>query len=71
MRVLLIEPYDTDSYAAWARGYRDHSRHQVDLMTLPGRFWRWRLRGGAVEIADSVDQWCSVNGPPERCSSAA
>jgi glycosyltransferase involved in cell wall biosynthesis len=64
MRVLLIEPYDTGSHAAWARGYRDDSRHQVDLMTLPGRFWRWRLRGAAVEIADRVDQWCAVNGPP-------
>ena len=51
MNVLLIEPYYTGSHQAWADGYQAHSRHEVRLLTLPGRFWKWRMQGGAVTLA--------------------
>ncbi len=51
MHVLLLEPYHTGSHAAWADGYAAHSRHRVTVLTLPGRFWKWRMHGGAVTLA--------------------
>jgi glycosyltransferase involved in cell wall biosynthesis len=51
VNVLLLEPYCTGSHAAWADGYAAHSRHQVTVLTLPGRFWKWRMHGGAVTLA--------------------
>jgi glycosyltransferase involved in cell wall biosynthesis len=51
MKIWLIEPYYTGSHQAWADGYQAHSRHQVRLLTLPGRFWKWRMQGGAVTLA--------------------
>lgn len=51
MRICLLEPYATGSHAAWARGYAAHSRHEVTLLTLDGRFWKWRMHGGAVTLA--------------------
>ena len=51
MRVALLETYDTGSHAAWVRGYRDHSRHEVVPLTLSGQFWKWRMHGGAVTLA--------------------
>jgi glycosyltransferase involved in cell wall biosynthesis len=51
MNLWLIEPYYTGSHQAWADGYRAHSRHSVRLLTLPGRFWKWRMQGGAVTLA--------------------
>ena len=51
MKIWLIEPYYTGSHQAWAAGYAAHSRHQVRLLTLPGRFWKWRMQGGAVTLA--------------------
>lgn len=51
MDILLLEPYFTGSHAAWAQGYRAHSRHTIHLLTLPGRFWKWRMHGGAVTLA--------------------
>jgi len=47
----LIEPYYAGSHQAWADGYAAHSRHAVRLLTLPGRFWKWRMQGGAVTLA--------------------
>lgn len=51
MQVLLLEPYYTGSHAAWVAGYAAHSRHQVSCLTMPGRFWKWRMHGGAVALA--------------------
>ena len=31
-----------------------HSRHQVTLLTMTGRFWKWRMGGGALELADQA-----------------
>jgi glycosyltransferase involved in cell wall biosynthesis len=51
MKILLVEPYFTGSHAAWAEGYRQASCHQVEVLSLPGRFWKWRMHGGAVTLA--------------------
>ncbi|MBW1964990.1 MAG: DUF3524 domain-containing protein [Deltaproteobacteria bacterium] len=51
MKILLIEPYHTGSHAAWASGFAAHSRHFVSTLTLPGRFWKWRMHGAAVTLA--------------------
>ncbi|MGQ9599324.1 MAG: tRNA-queuosine alpha-mannosyltransferase domain-containing protein [Anaerolineae bacterium] len=51
MNLWLVEPYYTGSHQAWADGYQAHSRHSVQLLTLPGRFWKWRMQGGAITLA--------------------
>jgi glycosyltransferase involved in cell wall biosynthesis len=51
MNIWLVEPYYTGSHQAWADGYRAYSRHTVHLLTMPGRFWKWRMQGGAVTLA--------------------
>jgi glycosyltransferase involved in cell wall biosynthesis len=51
MRITIVEPYCTGSHAAWAHEYASHSRHDVELLTLPGRNWKWRMHGGAVTLA--------------------
>ncbi|MBN1681879.1 MAG: DUF3524 domain-containing protein [Anaerolineae bacterium] len=52
MRILLVEPYNTGSHAVWMRGYQAHSRHEVDILSLEGQLWQWRLLGGAVTLAE-------------------
>jgi glycosyltransferase involved in cell wall biosynthesis len=51
VRVLIVEPYFTGSHAAWAEGYRRYSRHDVNILALPGASWKWRMHGGAVTLA--------------------
>lgn len=51
MNILLVEPFCEGSHASWAEGYQRHSRHCVGLLTLSGRFWKWRMHGGAVTLA--------------------
>ena len=51
MRITIVEPYFAGSHAAWAREYASYSSHDVELLTLPGRNWKWRMHGGAVALA--------------------
>lgn len=51
LTVWLLSSYHTGSHQAWAEGYQRYSAHRVELITLAGRFWKWRMQGGAIELA--------------------
>ena len=54
MHILLVAPYFGGSHRAWAEGYARHSTHSVELLTLPARFWKWRMHGGAATLAERL-----------------
>lgn len=54
MRFLFLEPYYGGSHREFADGWRERSRHAIELVTLPDRFWKWRLRGAAIHLAGKV-----------------
>ncbi len=51
MHIVLIEPFMTGSHATWAEEFARFSRHEVTILSLPGKFWKWRMHGGAVALA--------------------
>ena len=51
MKICLVEPFHAGSHAAWGEEYARYSRHEVTLLTLGGRHWKWRMHGGAVTLA--------------------
>lgn len=61
MRILLLSPYHGGSHQAWAEGYKAHTSHTVDLLTLPARFWKWRMHGGAITLAR---RWLAMAAQP-------
>lgn len=54
MRLLALQPYDTASHRALLEGWRSHSRHTFDVLTLPGRHFKWRMRQAPVCFADQI-----------------
>jgi glycosyltransferase involved in cell wall biosynthesis len=54
LKILLISPYHGGSHAAWAEGFRRFSRHEITLVSLPARFWKWRMHGGAVTLSREI-----------------
>ncbi len=64
-RIFLIEPYFGGSHRSWAEGFQRHSAHDVHLVTHEGNFWRWRLRGSAVTLAEQTTQLCAEVGQPD------
>src|SRR6056297_1192505 len=55
MKVLFLEPFYGGSHKDVADGICRHSRHQMDLYTLPARFWKWRMRGAALYFIQAVN----------------
>lgn len=51
MQIVLLEPFMVGSHAAWAQEYQAHSRHDVKILGLEGKYWKWRMHGGAVSLA--------------------
>lgn len=51
MNVLLVSTYHGGSHAAWAHGLQRHCAHDIERCSLPDRFWKWRMHGGAVTLA--------------------
>ena len=54
LRFLFIEPFFGGSHRNFAEGLISHSRHKIDLLTLPARFWKWRMRGAALYFAKKI-----------------
>ena len=51
MKIWLLDPYFTGSHKQWAQEYQKNSSHEVSLLTLKGRHWKWRMHGGSISLA--------------------
>ena len=52
MKILLLSAYDADSHKYWREGLVAHlSEHQWTVLTLPGRYFSWRVRGNSMSWA--------------------
>ncbi len=64
-RIFVVEPYFAGSHRSWADGYQRHSAHEVHVISHEGNFWRWRLRGAAVTLAEATAQLVTEVGSPD------
>jgi len=65
LNIWLLSPYHSGSHRVWAEGYQAHSRHRIALLTMAGRFWKWRMQGGAIELAAQARRCLAESGPPD------
>lgn len=63
MRILLVEPYYGGSHRAWADGYAAASAHDVTVITHEPQFWKWRMHGAHVTLAEAVGS--ALAEPPD------
>lgn len=65
MQLWLVSPYHTGSHQAWADGYARHTRHSITQLTMAGRFWKWRMQGGAIELAAQAVRLLDAGAAPD------
>ncbi len=63
MRIALVEPYFGGSHRAWADGYVANSANDVTLVTHEARFWKWRMHGAHLTLAEQVAE--TFGNPPD------
>lgn len=65
LTIWLLNPYHTGSHRVWAEGYAAASRHRVRLLTMEGAFWKWRMQGGAMELARQAEALLDTGDQPD------
>ncbi len=55
MKILVIEPYFGGSHKHFLQGLQKHLPYDFDLLTLPARKWKWRMRLSAPYFAEQVN----------------
>jgi glycosyltransferase involved in cell wall biosynthesis len=56
LNIQFIEPYDGGSHRSFRQGLEQYSDHNIKSLTLPARFWKWRMRGSAMLFADLINE---------------
>lgn len=62
LRFLFLEPFYGGSHRDFADGLTAHSRHDIHLVTLPDRFWKWRMRGAAIYWSNRIENPMQYDG---------
>lgn len=48
LSILALEPYAAPSHLAFLEGLARHSRHNIEIASLPPRKWKWRMGTAAL-----------------------
>lgn len=51
MNVLFLEPYLGGSHKAFLEGISRNSGHRIIPLTMSDKYWKWRMSGGSVTLA--------------------
>lgn len=55
MNILFIEPFYSGSHRTWLNQIVKHTEHHIQLLTLDGKFWKWRMYGSAYTLAKQFE----------------
>ena len=54
LNYLFIETFCQGSHSLFVSGLPKHSSHHIDIISMPGENWRWRMLGAALHIIDNI-----------------
>ena len=52
MNILALDPFLGGSHKSFLDGLKSYSEHNIIPLTMSDKFWRWKLHGGAVMLAE-------------------
>lgn len=50
--ILIVDSFFTGSHRYWGEQLKARLPYKVELLTLSGKNWKWRMQGGAFELAE-------------------
>ena len=56
LNILYIEPFYAGSHKKWIEAYKKYSNHNIKILSLPGKKWKWRMHGGAITLAKNYNK---------------
>lgn len=65
MNVLALEPWFGGSHKRFLSGLAAHSAHDVRVVEMAARYWKWRMQGGAVTLAEKTRELMASGWRPD------
>src|SRR5690606_31812923 len=65
MNVLALEPWYGGSHRHFLDDLARHSRHTFHAVTMAARYWKWRMQGGAVTLAQKATEAVEAGPAPD------
>ena len=62
MKFLFIETYYRGSHARFVQGLSAYSSHDIDVVSMPGENWRWRMLAAALHMVDAIPSLDGYDG---------
>ena len=53
-KILFLESFYSGSHKAFADGLIQNSKYEIELLTMPARFWKWRMKGAALYFSEQI-----------------
>ena len=57
LNILYVEPFYSGSHKQWIDAYQKYSIHNIHILSLPGKKWKWRMHGGAITLAKEYNKF--------------
>jgi len=54
MNILLLNAFHSGSHQTWAESIQKYSQHNVEILSLKGKYWKWRMHGAAISFAEQL-----------------
>ena len=55
MKIAIVDTFFSGSHKQWGLDLQHNSKYQIKLFTLPGIHWKWRMQGGAITLAQKLN----------------
>ncbi len=65
MKILALEPWFGGSHRRFLDGLVAHSGHEIRTVTMAARYWKWRMQGGAVTLAEKAREVTDEGWQPD------
>jgi len=53
-KILAIEPWFGETHRLFLENWKKYSHHDIRLLTLPPRKWKWRMRAGSLLLIEQI-----------------
>jgi len=68
-RVAIFLAYGGESHLYWANQIKKKSRYDIEIFTLPPRYWKWRMQGSGGYFAELINKYPSSSYDLFICTS--
>lgn len=57
LKIALLSPFHGGSHKQWAENLIAHSTHDIELYSMPGVYWKWRMHASSIHFSKMLKNY--------------